>query len=267
MGESEAKKRRFIWRGSLMFGMGLGGKKMNRSQLQRIPKNFACISVGFLIPLRSCTSEASAPGEPGSSHVDVLFEKRGPLADAHFKCFWEGLGADFWGSHFLLMKIPAPFWQSIPQGKTAWVVPTLPDESRIALWAISSAKTMKLMSLMSHWTMQFLGSNNTIAALLLFHFRFSFLRCPDRSNALLQHCGYPVMPFGQPLVHKRNDLTWYATAWMPGLSLCEHVKTFLMVILGFGDIEKSEGLDFVEIFSGHIDFLGIIQCKPRFQWY
>jgi hypothetical protein len=38
-----------------------------------------------------------------------------------------------------------------------------------------------------------------------------------------------------------------------------------MVILGFGDIEKSEGLDFVEIFSGHIDFLGIIQCKPRFQ--
>ena len=75
-----------------MFGMGLGGKKMNRSQLQRIPKNRACISVGFL-----------------SSHVDVLFEKRGPLADAHFKCFWEGLGADFWGSHFLLMKIPAPF--------------------------------------------------------------------------------------------------------------------------------------------------------------
>lgn len=106
-------------------------------------------------------------------------------------------------------------------GKTAWVVPTLPDESRIALWAgaISSAKTMKLMSLMSHWTMQFLGSNNTIVALLLFHFRFSFLRCPDRSNALLQHCGCPVMPFGQPLVHKRNDLTWYATAWMPGLNL------------------------------------------------
>ena len=101
------------------------------------------------------------------------------------------------------------------------------------------------MSLMSHWANS-LDRTKPAA--------FPFISSLPGSNALLQHCHYHIMPSGQPLVIKTDNLKWYDIACKRLVSIYVNMSklSWWWSILGFGDVKESEALDFVEIFSGHV---------------
>lgn len=147
-------------------------------------------------------------------------------------------------------KFQRHFWQSMPQGKTVWAVPILPDASRISMWAGAVSSKQR------PWSCPI----EPIPWIEVSFSQFRSLCCPDPMrysniatiiSCLLASslstkkifdivCNYTTKP--EFISENMSNLSWW---WS----------------LGFGDVEKSEGLDFVEIFSGHI-FLASYSASP-----